>query len=64
LGVAFVSDAARWRCPQSVTLMPVKDLRVQLPLVLVWRKDNTSPLLAKFIADVRSHLPLSLSKKA
>jgi DNA-binding transcriptional LysR family regulator len=57
LGVAFVSDAARWRCPQSVTLMPVRDLHVQLPLVLVWRKDNTSPLLAKFIADVRSHLP-------
>lgn len=57
LGVAFVSDAARWRCPQSVTLMPVKDLHVSLPLVLAWRKDNTSPLLAKFIADVRSHLP-------
>jgi len=59
LGVAFVSDAARWRCPQSVTLMPVKDLHVPLPLVLVWREDNTSPLLAKFIADVRSHLPSS-----
>ncbi len=57
LGVAFVSDAARWRCPRSVTLLPVKDLRVPLPLVLAWRKDNTSPLLANFIADVRSHLP-------
>lgn len=59
LGVAFVSDAARWRCPQSVTLIPVKDLHVKLPLVLVWRKDNTSPLLAKFIADVQSHLTAS-----
>lgn len=57
LGVAFVSDAARWRCPQSVTLLPVKDLHVSLPLVLAWRKDNTSTLLARFIADVRSHLP-------
>jgi len=56
LGVAFVSDAARWRRPQSVTLIPVKDLQVQLPLVLVWRKDNTSPLLAQFIADVQSRL--------
>lgn len=56
LGVAFVSEAARWRCPQGVTLIPVRDLRVPLPLVLAWRKDNTSPLLAKFIGDVKSHL--------
>ena len=25
-----------------------------LPLVLVWRKDNTSPLLANFIGEVQS----------
>jgi DNA-binding transcriptional LysR family regulator len=56
LGVAFVSEAARWRCPQGVTLMPIKDLHLQLPLVLVWRKDNTSPLLARFLADVQNHL--------
>jgi len=24
-----------------------------LPLALIWRKDNVSPLLAKFVADVR-----------
>jgi DNA-binding transcriptional LysR family regulator len=54
LGVAFVSSATRWRCPQGVALLPVEDLDLPLPFSLVWRKDNQSPLLAKFIADVRS----------
>jgi DNA-binding transcriptional LysR family regulator len=54
LGVAFVSSATRWRCPESVVLLPVADLNLPLPFALVWRKDNASPLLAKFVADVRS----------
>lgn len=53
MGVAFVSEATRWRCPASVALLPVKDLRLPLPFALLWRKENTSPLLAKFVADVR-----------
>ena len=53
LGVAFVTDATRWRCPQDVVLLPVVDLRVPIPFSLVWRKDNASPLLARFVADVR-----------
>jgi DNA-binding transcriptional LysR family regulator len=53
LGVAFVSDATRWRCPSGVILLPVADLNPPLPFSLVWRKDNASPLLAKFVADVR-----------
>ena len=53
LGVAFVSSATRWRCPESVVVLPVTDLRLPLPLALIWRKDNVSPLLAKFVADVR-----------
>jgi hypothetical protein len=36
-----------------VELMPVTDLNVPLPFALVWRKDNNSPLLAKFAADVK-----------
>lgn len=54
LGVAFVSDSIRWRCPEGVVLLPVTDLNLSLPLSLVWRKDNISPLLAKFVAGVRS----------
>lgn len=53
LGVAFVTDATRWRCPKDVVLLPVVDLRVPIPFSLVWRKDNASPLLARFVADVR-----------
>jgi DNA-binding transcriptional LysR family regulator len=56
LGVAFVSEAARWRCPHGVALVRVCDLRVPLPLVLVWQKENASPLLASFVADVQQHL--------
>jgi DNA-binding transcriptional LysR family regulator len=53
LGVSFVTDATRWRCPGGVVLLSVVDLNLPLTLSLVWRKDNTSPLLAKFVADVR-----------
>jgi len=53
VGVAFVNENARWRCPQGVVVLPVMDLNLRLPLALVWRKDNVSPLLAKFIADVK-----------
>ena len=40
LGVAFVSSATRWRCPESVALLPVTDLKLPLPFALIWRKDN------------------------
>jgi DNA-binding transcriptional LysR family regulator len=53
MGVAFVSAATRWRCPESVALLPVTDLKLPLPFALVWRKDNASPLLARFGAGVQ-----------
>jgi len=52
LGVAFVSEPTRWRRPAGVVLLPVEDLNLPLPLSLIWRKDNASPLLARFLADV------------
>jgi DNA-binding transcriptional LysR family regulator len=53
LGVGWVVGSARWRCPESVVISPVVDLNLPLRLALVWRKDNTSPLLANFVAEVR-----------
>jgi hypothetical protein len=53
LGVAFVSEATRWRCPKDVVLLLVTDLNLPLAFALIWRKDNASPLLAKFLADVQ-----------
>ena len=56
VGVAFVSSASQWRCPAGITLLPVIDLHLKLPFALIWRKDNHSPLLAKFTAHVKSLL--------
>lgn len=53
LGVAFVGDATRWRCPAGVVLLPVSDLNLPLPFALIWRRDKGAPLLAKFVRDVQ-----------
>jgi DNA-binding transcriptional LysR family regulator len=53
LGAAFVSSATRWRCPESVVLLSVTDLKLPLPFALIWRKDNDSPLLARFVENAR-----------
>jgi DNA-binding transcriptional LysR family regulator len=56
LGVAFVSDATRWRSPRDVVLRPVVDLSLAIDFCLVWRKDYSSPLLAGFVAGVRHNI--------
>jgi DNA-binding transcriptional LysR family regulator len=53
LGVGWVLGTARWRSPEPVVILPVVDLNMLLALALVWRKDNTSPLLANFISEVQ-----------
>jgi DNA-binding transcriptional LysR family regulator len=53
LGVGWVLDTARWRCPKSVDITSVVDLNLPLPLSLAWRKDNNSPLLAGFVGEVQ-----------
>ena len=53
LGVGWVLGTARWRRPKSVVILSVVDLNVPQPLSLGWRKDNQSPLLARFVADVQ-----------
>jgi DNA-binding transcriptional LysR family regulator len=53
LGVGWVLGTARWRCPETVVILSVVDLNMPLTLALAWRRDNASPLLANFIADVQ-----------
>ncbi len=53
MGVGWVNGTARWRCPESVVILSVADLNMPLPLALAWKRDNTSPLLANFIAEVQ-----------
>jgi DNA-binding transcriptional LysR family regulator len=54
LGVAFVSETARWQCPRGVTLLSIVDLDFPLPFFLIWRKDNPSALLQRFVAQVEA----------
>lgn len=56
LGVGWVLETARLRRPKSVVILSVVDLDLPQPLSLSWRKDNQSPLLAKFVAEVRHFL--------
>jgi DNA-binding transcriptional LysR family regulator len=53
LGVGWVLGSARWRCPRTVAVLPVVNLNMPVSLALAWRRDNTSPLLARFIDEVR-----------
>jgi len=56
LGLAFVSSNSRWRCPPGVALLPVSDLHLPIQFTLIYRRDNRSVLLAKFVSEVRSLL--------
>jgi DNA-binding transcriptional LysR family regulator len=53
LGVGWVLGSARWRCPRTVAILPVLDLNMSVSLALAWRRDNTSPLLARFIGELQ-----------
>jgi DNA-binding transcriptional LysR family regulator len=53
LGVGWVLGSARWRSPQTVVILPVLDLNMPVLLALAWRRDNNSPLLARFIGEIR-----------
>jgi DNA-binding transcriptional LysR family regulator len=54
IGVSWQNETLRWNCPRGVALVPVVDMNLRLPFDLIWRKDNTSPLLQKFVAQVTS----------
>jgi DNA-binding transcriptional LysR family regulator len=54
IGVSWLNEAVRWHCPRGVVLVPVADMNVRLALNLIWRKDNTSPLLLNFVDQVET----------
>jgi DNA-binding transcriptional LysR family regulator len=58
MGVAWVLESACGRHPKSVVLLSVVDMNVPMPLALAWRKDNKSPLLASFVANVQRILDM------
>jgi DNA-binding transcriptional LysR family regulator len=56
VGLALVSSNTRWRCPPGVVLLPVLDLHLPIKFSLIYRRDNRSALLAKFVSGTRSLL--------
>ena len=55
IGVAWVTESTQWHCPRGIVLLPVVDLNVQLPFNVIWKRDNSSPLLQKFVAQVEAN---------
>jgi len=54
IGVAWMTESTRWHCPRGIVLLPVVDMNVRLPFNLIWKKDNSSPLLQKFVVQVQA----------
>jgi DNA-binding transcriptional LysR family regulator len=53
IGIAWVPESTRWHCPKGMALMPVADMNVRLPFNVIWKKNNSSPVLQKFLAQVQ-----------
>jgi DNA-binding transcriptional LysR family regulator len=54
IGIAWLTESTRWHCPRGIVLRPVVDMNVRLPFNVIWKKDSASPLLQKFLDQVRA----------
>ena len=54
IGVAWMTESTRLHCPRGIALLPVLDMNVRLPFNLIWKRDNSSPLLKKFVTQVQA----------
>jgi DNA-binding transcriptional LysR family regulator len=54
IGIAWLTESIRWHCPRDIALLPVADMNVRLPFNLIWKKDNSLPLLQRFVAQVQA----------
>ena len=54
IGIAWQLESVRWHCPRGLVLLPVVDMKIRVPYNLIWKKDNSSPLLQKFVAQVEA----------
>ena len=53
MGCAVVPACAHLRVPDNVTVRRVSGLSLPIPIELIWRRDNPSPSLARFITIAR-----------
>jgi DNA-binding transcriptional LysR family regulator len=54
IGIAWQTESIRWQCPRGIALLRVVDLNIRVPYNLIWKRDNTSPVLQKFVAQVEA----------
>jgi DNA-binding transcriptional LysR family regulator len=54
IGIAWQTESIRWHCPRGLVLLPVVDMNLRVPYNLIWKKDNSSPLLHKFVSQVEA----------
>jgi DNA-binding transcriptional LysR family regulator len=54
VGLSWQNEGVRWHCPRDIALVRVVDMNVRLPFSLIWKKDNTAPLLQRFVAQITS----------
>jgi hypothetical protein len=54
IGIVWLTESIRWHCPRGVVMLPVVDMKVRLPFNVIWKKDNSLPLLQKFVAQVQA----------
>jgi DNA-binding transcriptional LysR family regulator len=54
IGLSWQPETVRWHCPRGIALVTVLDMNVRLPFHLIWKKDNSSPLLRRFVAQVEA----------
>ena len=53
IGVAWVTESTWWHCPRGIVLLPVVDMNVRLSFNAIWKKNNSSPVLQRFLAQVQ-----------
>jgi hypothetical protein len=54
VGLSWQNETVRWHCARGIVLLSVVNMNVRLPFNLLWKKDNSSPLLQKFVAQVEA----------
>jgi len=62
IGVSWMTESTRWQCPRGIVLLPVVDMNIRLPFNLIWKRDNSTPLLLAFVAQVKADIRNSVGK--
>ncbi len=54
MGTALISSAMRSRIPADVVVKTITDLKTATPFGLIWRAENRSPILHRFVDTART----------